>query len=165
MTTPLASSTRRRAPGRWSDPETPKSGWECIDVEDLGEPESTCEMCEEAIIRYVHLMEHPDHAELLRVGCVCAGRLERDPDAAQRREAAARSRAGRLLRWMRKTWRTSAKGNPYLKAKGHLIVLYQSLDGWHFAIDGKRSRYGHAELDAVKRAALAGLDWIDSRTA
>jgi hypothetical protein len=35
-----------RPRGKWSDPEIPRKGWECIDFEDLDEPSDTCEMCE-----------------------------------------------------------------------------------------------------------------------
>ena len=48
--------------GLWRDPAIPKAGWECIAVNDQGEPSDICEMCQVAEIRYVHVMVHPDHA-------------------------------------------------------------------------------------------------------
>lgn len=64
--------------GKWSrlDP-TPKSGWQCVGVHDLGKSNyQTCEMCESASIRYVHHMVHPTGLRL-DAGCICAGHMER----------------------------------------------------------------------------------------
>ena len=44
--------------GKWSRVGVPHKGWTCVNVEDLGEPEAVCEMCEIQQIRYVHWMEH-----------------------------------------------------------------------------------------------------------
>ena len=35
--------------GKWENPSVPHSGWECIDIQDLGEPVMTCQMCEQVI--------------------------------------------------------------------------------------------------------------------
>jgi hypothetical protein len=76
--------------GKWSQAGVPHRGWTCIGVDDLEEPDHTCEMCEHAEVRYVHVMTHPDYgggeAELL-VGCICAGRMEEDYQQAKEREA------------------------------------------------------------------------------
>jgi hypothetical protein len=71
----------------WSRPGVPHRGWSCVDVEDLGEPSEVCEMCEQAQLRYVHVMRHPEWEGELRVGCVCAGRMEEDYKRAVQREA------------------------------------------------------------------------------
>jgi hypothetical protein len=60
------------ATGKWREPGVPHRGWSCVDVEDLGQPDATCGMCEVQVIRYVHTLEHPDYPEALHVGCVCA---------------------------------------------------------------------------------------------
>lgn len=65
--------TTSRATGKWSQPGVPHKGWTCLDIEDLGEPSATCEMCEAQEIRYVHHMEHPNYSGSLGCGCVCAG--------------------------------------------------------------------------------------------
>ena len=55
--------------GKCLDNSIPKSGWTCVHIEDLGEDcvsqeDSidliTCEMCQLAYIRFVHLMHHPN---------------------------------------------------------------------------------------------------------
>jgi hypothetical protein len=93
--------------GKWSQPGVPHRGWTCEGVEDLGEPDAICEMCERQEIRYVHTMVHPEYPDKLACGCVCAGHMERgaaDDDiallvaAAREREAPLRSLAARDAR-------------------------------------------------------------------
>jgi hypothetical protein len=97
--------------GKWSQPGVPHKGWTCIDVYDVGEPSHLCEMCEEQLVRYVHVMEHPDHSEALDVGCVCAGNMEQDPVGARKRETRLKSRQRQRGQWLDKPWRVSEKGN------------------------------------------------------
>jgi hypothetical protein len=59
--------------GKWSQQGVPQKGRICISFEDLGEPATQCEMCENQDIRYVHQMQHPDYPHILECGCVCAG--------------------------------------------------------------------------------------------
>ena len=42
-----------RGTGKWSQAGVPHKGWIWVDIEDLGEPSATCEMCETQEIRYV----------------------------------------------------------------------------------------------------------------
>ena len=70
----LTTGTR----GKWSQAGVPHRGWQCIDIEDLGEPYAECQMCESQIVRYVHYMEHHSYSEILEVGCICAGHMEGD---------------------------------------------------------------------------------------
>jgi hypothetical protein len=47
--------------GKWSQSGVPHKGWLCIEIEDLGSPDLTCEMCESREIRYVHHMQHDSY--------------------------------------------------------------------------------------------------------
>jgi hypothetical protein len=49
-------------------------------------------MCEVQQIRYVHFMKHPSLPDELEVGCVCAGWMEEDMQAAKSREKNAKRR-------------------------------------------------------------------------
>jgi hypothetical protein len=51
--------------GKWTQPGVPHRGWYCVYVEDLGEPDRYCDMCETQPIRYVHYMQHHDYPEEL----------------------------------------------------------------------------------------------------
>jgi hypothetical protein len=73
--------------GKWSRTGVPHKGWVCDAIDDLGDDLETCAMCEVAEVRYVHVMTNPRWEGELRVGCVCAGRMEEDAAAAERREA------------------------------------------------------------------------------
>ncbi len=116
--------------GKWSKPGVPLIGWTCVGVEDLGEASAVCEMCETQEIRYVHSMSHPDYAEELQVGCVCAGRMENDYIGPRSREKALRSAAGRKKRWLGRKWKISARGNPYLNTRWFQYSHLSLQDRW-----------------------------------
>lgn len=71
-----------RGAGKWGDPDFPKTDWIFDHAQDLGEPDATCEMCEYKMIRFVHHLRHPGGLRL-KTGCVCAGHLLRDIEAAE----------------------------------------------------------------------------------
>ena len=110
------------APGKWGDPDFPKRDWVCVDVEDLGDVDAVCQMCEVKEIRYVHAMEHPDGYRL-GAGCVCAGKMEGLPDAPVRRERSLRNREKRLANWMRNTWKVHPSGTQSRNKNGCRCVL------------------------------------------
>lgn len=150
--------------GLWRDPAIPKAGWECIAVNDQGEPSDICEMCQVAEIRYVHVMVHPDHAAMLRVGCICAGRMEGAPEAARARERPMRRRAARLDRFLARAWRRSARGNEWTRVRGLHVVVYPRGKRWSFAVEGRHCGQAYATTTEAKAAAFAGLEWIRQRT-
>ena len=117
----------------WNQPGVPHKGWRCIDVEDLGAADDTCEMCGNHPLRYIHTMEHDDH-DPLRVGCVCAEKMATDYDA-KAAETKLKNKAGVRSRWLGRQWRTSRKGNPYLRIDGLVIGVSPSFGGrWRYWI-------------------------------
>jgi hypothetical protein len=72
--------------GKWSQRGVPHKGWTCTEVYDLDDDRVTCEMCESAEVRYVHVMKHPQWQGYLEVGCICAGNMEQDLIGAELRE-------------------------------------------------------------------------------
>lgn len=84
-----------RGAGKWGDPDFPKTDWIFEHDQDLGEPDTTCEMCEYKIIRFVHHLRHPSGLRL-QAGCVCAGHLLGDVEGAQARDTNMRNAAQRL---------------------------------------------------------------------
>lgn len=87
--------------------QMPMSGWRFRAFEDLGEDHRCrCQACRRQKMRYAHVLEHPDWPEPIRVGCVCAGRLEGDLKRARLREQAFRLDERRRARWpVMRTWR------------------------------------------------------------
>ena len=118
--------------GLWRQPGVPHGGWACVEMEDLGPGSSeTCEMCEAAQPRYIHIMAHPDYPDQLGCGCICAGNMEHDLAGARQRERTARNRAmrrrnhpKRQQRWITKEWRESMAGNEWCAVRGHRVVIY-----------------------------------------
>lgn len=149
--------------GKWSKLGVPHRGWHCVDIEDLGEPSLDCEMCESQTIRYVHHMEHPQYQEVLQVGCICAGHMEGNVAAARTREASMKSRSGKRKRWLTRTWCTSAKGNPWIKAEGYRVTVYRRGNGWAVTIsseDNSTVQHSRVNYPTPDRAKLAAFDHI-----
>ena len=151
------------SPNLWNDPTVPHSGWTCVGVSDYGKPCKICEMCGHQIIRYGHEMIHPSYHPLI-AGCICAGKMEGNIEAAKDREREFKNRISRKKTFLTRKWKTSAKGNQYLKINDHVVVLYQAKDkegknrGWQYSIDSEfcRTRYKTREL--AMNAAFAALE-------
>lgn len=156
--------------GKWSRSGIPHKGWSCVNVEDLEEPSEICEMCESQEIRYVHYMTHPDYAEMLGVGCVCAEKMEQDYEAPRTRERALRSASQRRRNWLRRKWRVSHSGNSYLNTDGLNISIYRKgSDNWGGRIlersSGRsvESRKRYATEDAAKLGAFDGMIFLKAK--
>ncbi len=109
----------------WKRNDVPHEGWVCTGIIDLGEPVGTCRMCGHQIIRYVHIMKHPAYYRTIGAGCVCAGRMEGNPDAARERENAFKNRQARRETFLRMPLKRSRNGHEYLKYKGEIITVLE----------------------------------------
>lgn len=100
--------------------DVPHAGWDNVRMTDLEPHRARCEMCGQPAIRFQHTMRHAD-GMTLDVGCVCAGHMEANPEAATARdrklrhaavEPPARRRRAELAqrRWL-DDWKTSQRGN------------------------------------------------------
>jgi len=153
--------------GLWAKPGVPHKGWVCADVEDLGEPDATCEMCERMTIRYVHHMTHADHAPLA-VGCVCAGHMEGDLAAAKGRETALVKKV-RFSQSSRNWKRVTGKPISHGHFKGGLFMQVEALGSkWMLTVLDRKGAQIHrsywpTELRAKLRA-YEGLQKIIARS-
>lgn len=130
--------------GRWRDKETPKNGWFCHHIEDLGEDHDyqgftadymvTCEMCLAAKIRFVHYMRHPHISETLKVGHVCAGKMENDAPQAKKRDVALRNRSARMHKWLTATWAQTKKGDDKRDKGDYAFVIHKEKNSWRFSV-------------------------------
>lgn len=106
---------------RWDKTNIPHKGWKCIGIEDLGEdlmPDEEveyeqCEMCGNEKIRYVHLLEHPNHRGEIRVGCVCASKMMNDYVKPQELEKELKNRVNRKKNFMKQEWRYKSDTGNY----------------------------------------------------
>jgi len=148
------------SPNLWKRDDVPHEGWTCVGIEDLGAPAGICEMCGYQIIRYAHHMEHPQYRSLI-AGCVCAGRMEGDIEAAKRREADYKNRESRRENFFKKKWKRSKKGNEYLKTDGHVIVLYQlekAGNKWKYSIDNEFCKTFYPDRDKAAASVFDALE-------
>jgi len=158
---PALLARLKDADNLWKRDDVPHSGWICTGITDLGEPADICEMCGHQIIRYVHHMIHPNYRPL-SAGCICAGKMEGDIEAARKRERDLRNRTARKENFQRRKWKKSKNGNAYLKIKDHLIVLYKLSEGnkWKYAIDSKFCDELYKSRESAIEAAFNALDKV-----
>lgn len=74
-----------------------------------------------------------------------------------------RSRAAKRARWLGRTWKTSAKGNPTIKADGFRVTVYERGGGYGATIasvDGDDVQHSRRNYPTVNRAKLAAFDHI-----
>ncbi|KQX38194.1 hypothetical protein ASD04_11275 [Devosia sp. Root436] len=146
--------------GKWSETGVPKKGWNCVGVDDLGEPSQTCEMCGTAEIRYVHIMHHPDYPADLSVGCICAENMEQDYVRPREREKRLRTLAARRKTWRRRQWKVSGRGNWYLNTEGYNLVIVPSGRKWRVVVSNRAtgaSQTGRTEFSLESEAQVAAL--------
>jgi hypothetical protein len=109
---------------RWTTPGVPHKGWVWLGVEDVGEPEHTCEMCGQEGIRFVHTVSHAEYRDL-EVGCVCAEKMCLDYDRPRRHETKLRNREAARVRWLGRFSNVSSNGNFWMKEDGRLLVVFR----------------------------------------
>lgn len=158
------SAQETTSSGKWAQAGVPHKGWRCVDIEELEQQEHLCEMCEARLVRFVHVMENDRFDGALRVGCVCAGHMEGDIEGARSREASFKNSRSRRSRWLSRSWRTSAAGNPYLNTNdGFNVVVYRQGAAWGARVEhrtsgfSRSSRQRHSTADAAKLAAFDAM--------
>lgn len=133
------SESRHLLLGKWAIAEVPHRGWACVGDYDLGpDPDGmmVCEMCERQDIRYVHVMEHPDYPDHLEVGCICSGNMGNNYRAPVERERRMKRAAKLRSDYLALQWRTSQKGNPYLKVRsGAHAVVFPKRNKWSAKVE------------------------------
>jgi len=122
----------------WNKLNVPHKGWKCVDVMDIGENSNSiegmeyeqCEMCGIEKIRYVHIMEHPEYQNQMRVGCVCAEKMSEDYVNPRKRENELKNKINRRKNFNRKEWKVNSNKRTYSKKyKGENITILQSKYG------------------------------------
>ena len=139
----------------------PLSGWSCVSVYDATEGEDMnsfeeCELCGCAKVRFVHVMSHPDFYENITVGCICAGIMEDDLCAAQKRERKMKNRAKRKKSYLKRKWREVRPSCYFLLYKKKKLMIYR--DMCRVVCDEQILTGHHMRLIDAK---LAAFDFVD----
>lgn len=163
----------------WDKEGIPHKGWTCDEMIDLGEDAEDidfdtrkaefyeqCEMCSQEGIRYIHIMKHPQYNGQLRVGRICAEKMENDYIVPKERERELINRHNRKINFLKKEWKFNKNNNLVLKYKGKYITIMKSKyhkDEYGIAYDGNYIwNYKNNKIKDIKTAKLAAFDIFDS---
>ena len=151
--------------GKWSHAGVPHKGWSCTHIEDLGEPNQKCEMCEFQDIRYVHFMSHPNWPVELECGCECAGKMEENITGAQTRERVLKNRTARRRNWGSvKGWHRSAKGNLTITRDRYICTVFKQGNNFKGSVvDPKQNKpvFSKKSYPTEERAKLSLFDYVE----
>jgi hypothetical protein len=164
------------AGGRWDKPEVPHKGWSFVTMEDAKDASCTCEMCGNEHVRYVHIMSHPGH-QTLRVGRICAEKMQNDYLAPRQREQefkrrlrariGAKDRAQQFLKAAEKSWWDGQKLKWYrvVRGKAYYVTVFQRPHGWQFRVARKRrdGEFGEKSYLDVQTAFGAALKFVATK--
>lgn len=151
------------------EPGVPHKGWRWQDAVDSRDENGLaydeyedCQFCGHERIRFVHLLEHDEWPDTIRVGCVCAEKLTEDyvnPELRERKlRSFARSRESRRARFPDLNgWRISQNGNRWISYEGFHVILIRWGKMVRLRIDGK---LGERFYPSERDAQLGAFDYI-----
>lgn len=149
---------------KWYRKDIPNKGWTCIDVDDLGDVDETCQWCMRQPIRYVHWMTHPEYPDPLGCGCICAGRMEGSLINARDREKKFKSSLRSREVWLNLSkWKVSQYGNRYRKTDDGVISLVKHRDGWKVRVVKNETQVYSTAFATDQEAAEYYYDGMYSR--
>jgi len=122
-------------------------------------------MCEVKRIRFVHVMKHQDYPDELRCGCVCAGNMEQNLQAARRREASMKNTTKRRAAFPTlKNWRVSQNGNPWIRRDGWSVTIFRRGNGFKVILSRQGEKLFLPPIfPTADEAKLAAFDAMYSR--
>lgn len=157
-------ANRQRVIKKLCEKDLPIEGWVCIGWEDTGSAQSTCGLCGNTKVRYLHHMENFLTDDELYVGCYCAGGMENDLKAAVERERLNVNRIKRKERFLKKKWTEEADGADRkvyrLSHKRKLLKIMRCRSGYYgYAINGGPWNWNYyRSFDEVRDAIFDELD-------
>jgi hypothetical protein len=140
-------------------PGFPRKGWSLSGSSDNGDASHCCDACAFPRVRYVHTIDHPDH-DSMDVGCCCATHLTEDYVTPVENEKDLKKRARNKNTWGDREWKTSKKGNTFLKINGMVLLARDFNNRWRLSYkfadsnDWIQATGQYQTLDAAKMAAF-----------
>ena len=89
--------------------------------------------------------------------------MEGNIDEAKRREAAFKNKQARKENFLKRKWKSSKKGNDYLKVDGHVVVIFALRDGkvWKYSIDNEFSKEAYKTREEATLAVFVRLSELN----
>ncbi|MBQ3637280.1 MAG: hypothetical protein II953_02870, partial [Clostridia bacterium] len=106
------------------------------------------------------VMRHDAWPVSVGAGCVCAGRMEGDPERAKKREAEFKNRQARRETFLHTETKRSRKGNEYLKYRGETVTLLSDRFRPGFFKTVCRGEYS-GSFPTKEEALAAAFDLLD----
>ena len=150
----------------------PLDGWYCTQMYDVADEKdlpddvvlTTCELCDCASVRYVHVMRNNHYFEDVRVGCICAGIMEGEILTAKDRENGLKNRARRRRNFPTRKWRTARHNVLYITYHGQAIYISKYPHDNSYVVQCGRQtewQYKGRPIDNFLSAAYAAFDLAD----
>lgn len=150
----------------------PLEGWYCVQMYDVADEEdspddvllATCDLCDCASVRYVHVMRNSDYFEDVEVGCICSGIMEGDILSAKERDNELKNRARRKRNFPKRKWYRTYNGNLRITYRGQSIYINKSQYGNCYGVRcGNQSvwKYKGHPIDNFLSAAYAAFELAD----
>lgn len=103
----------------------PHKGWTCKSVFDNTYADFKCEACNNANVRFVHCLIHPDFDGQLKVGCECSEKMSKNYSVASQVEEYSRNYENKKFQWDSKPWMKIIGGQFKLVHEEYEIFIYQ----------------------------------------
>jgi hypothetical protein len=89
--------------------------------------------------------------------------MEENLQGAKRRDDFMKSRATKRKRWLNRNWKTSARGNEYIKTDGYVITIFFRNGSWNALIkseDGTYRRWSQKTYTTPDQIKIASFDFL-----
>ena len=141
----------------------PVDGWHCLFVEDWEEDDFTCELCGNTKVRFVHHMVNEFTDDQIAVGCICAGAMEGDVEAARLREKPLRNKAQRKRNFPNRKWERARSGSYYLNCpQGRVFINTSRFGGYGVSYQGRQVwNYKGKKIQDFNTACYAAFDLVE----
>lgn len=140
----------------------PLDNWRFVEMIDEEDGCFKCELCGCNKVRYVHVMEHDDYFERVYVGCICAGIMEGDIIAAQKRDRKMKNRTRRKRHFPYRKWKATRNGGLFIEYRGKYAFINRSGNHYSCTCDNRRIwHYKGKSIDNFLSVCYAAFDLLD----
>ena len=122
----------------------PKSGWECVGSDDLGDLNGNCELCGTQL-RYLYLVQHPNWPAM-EIGTDCCDKLTGSSEASEHLDTH-KKRTDKLKRVVASPrWRRHSAGGIWIKQKGIAVRIVKRADSYKIRMERAEGKGNYPTL-------------------